>query len=141
MKFLLKESYSISLQSKAGFLSITFEIKPSDVSNHVCHLLSRNLPCCHCFYIHRYNLLINVRNIFLMLFNNLRFKSRLTVLGNFNVKLPIAAFNGFPNRSLIASWISSAVFQYHTPQAAVEWCFFSPQLLQSCVSVSFLFLL
>lgn len=32
MKFLLKESYYISLQSKAGFLSVTLEIKLSDVS-------------------------------------------------------------------------------------------------------------
>ena len=51
----------------------------------------RNLPCGHAFGIHGNNLLVDIGDILLALFDHLRLKGRLTVLGDLNVHAAIAA--------------------------------------------------
>lgn len=55
----------------------------------------RDLPCCHPFSVHGYDLLIDIRDIFLAFLYHLWFKGGVTVLWDFDFHASIAAIHLF----------------------------------------------
>ena len=55
----------------------------------------RDLPCCHPFSVHGYDLVIDIRDIFLAFLYHLWFKGGVTVLWDFDFHASIAAIHLF----------------------------------------------